>query len=130
MPNLQYSKELLKHFRNPHNQGSIDNPDGVGEVGNPVCGDMMKIYIKVDKNSQNEEYISDIKFETLGCASAIATSSMVTDLAHGKTINEALKITKADVSSKLGGLPPIKEHCSNLSEAGLKAAIEDYQSKK
>lgn len=129
MPNIQYSKEVLKHFKDPHNQGSIENPSGVGEVGNPVCGDMMKIYIKVDKNAQGNEYISDIKFETLGCASAIATSSMVTDLAKGKTIKEALEITRADVSDKLGGLPPIKEHCSNLSEAGLKAAIKDYQEK-
>lgn len=130
MPNIQYTKEVLAHFKDPHNQGSIENADGIGEVGNPVCGDMMKIYIKVDKNDQGKEYISDIKFETLGCASAIATSSMVTDLAKGKTIKEALKITKADVSSNLGGLPPIKEHCSNLSENGLKAAIKDYQDKK
>ncbi len=130
MPNIQYSQEVLKHFRNPHNQGEIENADGIGEVGNPVCGDMMKIYIKVDKNDQGEDYIKDIKFETLGCASAIATSSMVTDLAKGKTIKEALKITRADVSGQLGGLPPIKEHCSNLSESGLKAAIKNYQDKK
>ncbi len=130
MPNIQYSKEVLKHFKNPHNQGSIDNSDGVGQVGNPVCGDIMKIYIKIEKNDQGKEYIQNIKFETLGCASAIATSSMVTDLAKGKTIEEALKITRADVSDKLGGLPPIKEHCSNLSENGLKAAIKDYQNKK
>lgn len=130
MPNIQYTKEVLEHFKDPHNQGSIKNPSGIGQVGNPVCGDMMKIYIKVDKNDQGEKYISDIKFETLGCASAIATSSMVTDLAKGKTIKEALKITRADVSDKLGGLPPIKEHCSNLSEEGLKAAIKDYQKKK
>lgn len=129
MPNIQYSKEVLKHFKDPHNQGSLEDPDGVGEIGNPVCGDMMKIYIKVDKNKQGQEYIKDIKFETLGCASAIATSSMVTDLAKGKTIEEALRITKADVSEKLGGLPPIKEHCSNLSEGGLKAAIKNYQEK-
>lgn len=129
MPNIQYSEGVLKHFKDPHNQGSIANADGVGQVGNPVCGDMMKIYIKVEKNDQGEEYIEDIKFETLGCASAIATSSMVTDLAKGKTIKQALEITKADVSEKLGGLPPIKEHCSNLSEEGLRAAIKDYQDK-
>jgi nitrogen fixation NifU-like protein len=130
MPNIQYSEGVLKHFKDPHNQGSIENADGIGQVGNPVCGDMMKIYIKVEKNDQGEEYIEDIKFETLGCASAIATSSMVTDLAKGKTIKKALEITKANVSKELGGLPPIKEHCSNLSENGLKAAIKDYQDKK
>lgn len=129
MPNIQYSKEVIKHFKDPHNQGSIDNANGVGQVGNPVCGDMMKIYIKVEKNNQGKDYIKDIKFETLGCASAIATSSMVTDLAKGKTIKEALEITRANVSDKLGGLPPIKEHCSNLSEDGLKAAIKNYQDK-
>lgn len=130
MPNIQYTKEVLDHFKNPHNQGSIDNPDGIGQVGNPVCGDLMKLYIKVDKNNRGEEIISDIKFETLGCAAAIATSSMITDLARGKTLDEALKITKANVSDKLGGLPPIKQHCSNLAADALQAAIKDYQSKK
>ena len=130
MPNIQYTKEVLEHFKNPHNQGSIDNPDGVGQVGNPVCGDMMKLYIKVDKNNKGKEIISDIKFETLGCAAAIATSSMITDLARGKTLDEALKITKANVADKLGGLPPIKQHCSNLAADALQAAIKDYRSKK
>ena len=127
MPNIQYTKEVLEHFKNPHNQGSIDNPDGVGEVGNPVCGDMMKLYIKVDKE---KGIISDIKFETLGCAAAIATSSMITDLARGKTLDEALKITKANVADKLGGLPPIKQHCSNLAADALQAAIKNYKEKK
>lgn len=127
MPNIQYTKEVLEHFKNPHNQGSIDNPDGVGEVGNPVCGDMMKLYIKVNKNNKGEKIISDIKFETLGCAAAIATSSMITDLALGKNIEEALKITKANVAKNLGGLPPIKQHCSNLAADALQAAIKNYQ---
>ncbi len=129
MINSLYSKEVIKHFQDPHNMGSIKDADGIGEVGNPTCGDMMKLYIKVDKKG-NKEYIADIKFETMGCAAAIATSSMVTDLAKGKTIEEALEITNKDVSHQLGGLPPIKEHCSNLAEEAIKAAIDDYQSKK
>lgn len=128
MNNSLYTKEVMKHFQDPHNMGSMENADGIGEVGNPACGDMMKLYIKVDKK-RNDEYISDIKFETMGCAAAIATSSMVTDLAKGKTIEEVLKITNKDVSHQLGGLPPIKEHCSNLAEEALKAAIEDYRKK-
>ena len=127
--NSLYSKEVIKHFQDPHNMGSIKDADGIGEVGNPACGDMMKLYIKVGKKD-NKEYISDIKFETMGCAAAIATSSMVTDLAMGKTIEEVLKITNKDVSHKLGGLPPIKEHCSNLAEEAIQAAIKDYQKKK
>jgi nitrogen fixation NifU-like protein len=124
---MQYSKKVIQHFTKPHNQGILKNPSGVGMVGNPVCGDMMKIYIKVAKNKQKEEYIKDIKFETLGCASAIATSSMVTDLAKGKTLTEAMKITRQDVADALEGLPPIKMHCSNLADDGLHKAIEDYQ---
>lgn len=130
MPQIQYTEKVLEHFKNPHNQGSIENPDGVGEVGNPACGDMMKLYIKLDKDNEENEVLSEIKFETLGCAAAIATSSMVTDMAKGKTLNEALKITKADVSDKLGGLPPIKEHCSNLAAEALRAAIKNYREKK
>lgn len=126
--NSLYSKEVIKHFQDPHNMGSIEDADGIGEVGNPACGDMMKLYIKVGIKD-DQEYISDIKFETMGCAAAIATSSMVTDLAIGKTINEVLKITNKDVSHQLGGLPPIKEHCSNLAEEAIKAAIENYQKK-
>jgi nitrogen fixation NifU-like protein len=129
MLNSLYSEEVIKHFQDPHNMGFIKDADGIGEVGNPSCGDMMKLYIKVDKKD-NKEYVSDIKFETMGCAAAIATSSMVTDLAKGKTIEEVLKITNKDVSHKLGGLPPIKEHCSNLAEEALKAAIDDYNKKK
>ena len=124
-----YSKKVLEHFTRPHNQGFIKNPSGVGMVGNPTCGDLMKIYIKVKKKNK-QEVIEDIKFETLGCASAIATSSMITDLAKGKTVGEALKISRDDVAEALEGLPPIKMHCSNLASDGLKEAIKNYQKKK
>lgn len=127
---MTYSKKVLEHFIHPHNQGVIKNPDGVGVVGNPVCGDLMKIYIRVGKNEKKEEIIGDIKFETLGCAAAIATSSMVSDLAMGKTLDTAAKISKKDVADALKGLPPVKMHCSNLAEEALKAAIKDYRSKK
>ncbi len=124
---MQYSKKVLQHFTKPHNQGVMKNPSGVGMVGNPVCGDLMKIYISVKKDKQKGEYIKDIKFETLGCASAIATSSMVTDLAKGKTIEEAMEITRNDVADALDGLPPIKMHCSNLADEALHEAIKDYR---
>ncbi len=125
-----YSETLIDHFRNPRNMGRMENPDGVGKVGNPACGDVMYVYIKVDKNSEGKEYIKDIKFETFGCAAAIGTSSMVTELAKGKTLEEAEKITKKDVADAVGGLPKRKMHCSLLAEEGLKAAIEDYRKKK
>jgi nitrogen fixation NifU-like protein len=114
----------MEHFKNPHNMGEIPDADGVGSVGNPVCGDMMTIYIKVKDNR-----LEDIKFKTYGCGSAIATSSMVTDLARGKTLEEAMKITRGDVADELGGLPPVKMHCSNLAADALHAAIEDYYKK-
>jgi len=119
-----YSKKVMDMFQHPHNMGEMKNPDGVGKVGNPVCGDVMHIYIKVKDNK-----ITDIKFQTMGCAAAIATSSMITDLAKGKTLEEAEKITRKNVSDALEGLPPIKEHCSNLAADGLRAAIEDYRKK-
>lgn len=115
----------MEHFRNPHNMGEIPDADGVGTVGNPVCGDLMTIYIKV-----KDDHVEDIKFKTFGCGSAIATSSMITDLAKGKTLDEALKITRANVADELGGLPPVKMHCSNLAADALHAAIEDYRKKK
>jgi nitrogen fixation NifU-like protein len=115
----------MDHFTNPRNVGTIDNPDGYGKVGNPVCGDLMEMYIKVEN-----DVIKDIKFKTFGCGSAIATSSMVTELAIGKTIDEALKITRNDVANELDGLPPQKMHCSNLAADALHAAIEDYKKKK
>jgi nitrogen fixation NifU-like protein len=111
----------MEHFKNPHNMGEIPDADGVGSVGNPVCGDMMTIYIKV-----KDGRIADIKFKTFGCGAAVATSSMVTDLALGKTLEEAMSITRASVAESLGGLPPVKMHCSNLAADALHAAIEDY----
>jgi len=122
---MQYSAKVLEHFRNPRNMGQIEDPDGVGEVGNPICGDVMKLYIKID-----DDKIADIKFETFGCAAAIATSSMVTEMVMGKPIDEALNISARTVAKALDGLPPIKMHCSNLAADALKAAIEDYRSKK
>lgn len=120
-----YTDKVMEHFRNPRNMGEIQDADGVGTVGNPVCGDLMTIYIKV-KDSR----IEDIKFKTFGCGAAIATSSMITELAKGKTLEEAMKITRGDVADSLGGLPPIKMHCSNLAADGLHAAIQDYLKKK
>lgn len=126
---MQYSKKVLDHFTRPHNQGAIKNASGVGMVGNPVCGDLMKIYIKVKKDKSRGDIIDKISFETLGCASAIATSSMVTDLAKGQTLKDAMKITRDDVAEALEGLPPIKMHCSNLADEALHEAINDYLSK-
>ena len=120
-----YSKKVMDHFMNPKNVGTIENPDGYGKVGNPVCGDLMEMYIKV-----KDDIIKDIKFKTFGCGSAIATSSMVTELAIGKNIDEALQITRQDVADELDGLPPQKMHCSNLAADALRAAIEDYKKKK
>jgi nitrogen fixation NifU-like protein len=119
-----YSEKVMDHFMNPRNVGAMADADGVGEVGNPTCGDLMKIYIKVDKN-----IITDIKFQTFGCGAAIATSSMITEMAMGKTVDEALKLTRNDVAESLDGLPPVKMHCSNLAADALKAAIEDYKKK-
>ena len=124
-----YSKEVLEHFSNPRNMGEIKNPDAVGEMGNPTCGDVMKIYLKVE-GKKGHEKIEDIKFQTMGCAAAIATSSMITELAKGKTLDEAEKITNADVASSLKGLPPIKMHCSNLAADVLKIAIKNWRGKR
>jgi len=126
---IQYSKEVMKNYMNPRNLGEIKNPDGVGKVGNPTCGDMMWLYIKVGKNDKGKEIIKDIKFKTFGCAAAIATSSMITQLAKGKTIKDAEKITRSDVADSLKGLPAIKMHCSNLASEALRAAIKDYNQK-
>lgn len=120
-----YSDKVMEHFRNPRNVGEIPDADGVGKVGNPVCGDVMFIYIKV-----KDDVITDIKFKTLGCGAAIATSSMITEMAKGKTIEEAKKISRKDVADALDGLPPQKMHCSNLAADGLRAAIEDYEKRK
>ncbi|HOX06631.1 MAG TPA: Fe-S cluster assembly scaffold protein NifU [Planctomycetota bacterium] len=120
-----YTDKVMDHFRKPRNVGEVENADGVGEVGNPTCGDMMKITIKVEGGR-----IADIKFKTLGCGAAIATSSITTELAMGKTLDEALAITRDQVAKELGGLPANKMHCSNLAADGLHKAIEDYRSKK
>jgi nitrogen fixation NifU-like protein len=121
---MQYTEKVIQTFMNPKNVGKIDDADGMGKVGNPQCGDIMQIFIKVKDN-----IITDIKFLTLGCAAAIATSSITTEMVKGKTIDEALKITNKDVMSALGGLPPEKLHCSILAEQGIRAAIEDYLNK-
>lgn len=120
-----YSEKVMEHFRNPRNVGEIKNADGIGNVGNPVCGDIMRLYIKVKDNR-----IMDAKFKTFGCGAAIATSSMVTELVRGKTIEEALAISNRAVAEALGGLPPIKMHCSMLAEDALKSAINDFLDRK
>jgi nitrogen fixation NifU-like protein len=120
-----YNEKVMDHFRKPRNMGEIPDADGIGAVGNPTCGDLMNIYIKVKDN-----ILTDVKFKTFGCGAAIATSSMITELAKGKTLDEALKITRGDVAENLDGLPKIKMHCSNLAADGLRAAIKDYLKKK
>jgi len=120
-----YSDKVMHHFTNPHNVGEIPDADGIGKVGNPQCGDVMWLYIKVKDN-----IITDIKFKTFGCGAAIATSSMITDLARGKTLEEAKKISRQDVADSLDGLPPQKMHCSNLAADALREAIKDYEAKK
>lgn len=117
-----YSKKVMEHFLNPRNKGRLEDPDAVGKVGNPVCGDVMYIYIKVKDNR-----IEDIGWETMGCAAAIATSSMLSEIAKGKTLEEAYKISKKDIADSLEGLPPIKMHCSNLAAEGLHKAIDNYR---
>ena len=117
----EYSQKVMDHFMNPRNVGSIENPDGVGEVGNPRCGDIMRIYLKIDN-----DVITDIKFQTFGCGAAVATSSMITEMVKGENIEEALKISNQNVAEALGGLPPVKMHCSNLAAQALKAAIDNY----
>jgi len=126
MVNNIYSKKVIEHFQNPHNYGKIKNANGIGEEGSLVCGDVMRLYIKVGKN----EIIEDVSFETMGCAAAIASSSVMTDLIKGKTIKQALKINNNDVIKKLGFLPSVKIHCSLLAIDALRAAINDYLSKK
>jgi nitrogen fixation NifU-like protein len=120
-----YSERVIDHFKNPRNVGEIPEADGVGTVGNPVCGDLMTIYIKV-----KDDRLVDLKFKTFGCGAAIATSSMITELAKGKTLEEGMKIARGDVAESLGGLPPIKMHCSNLAADALHEAISDYLKKK
>ena len=120
-----YTEKVLNHFRNPRNMGEIKNADGIGTVGNPTCGDVMTIYIKV-----RDDKIVDIKFKTYGCTAAIASSSIATELVKGKTLDEAMKLSRDDVANELGGLPTIKMHCSNLAADALREAIKDYRNKK
>ena len=122
---VAYSKKVMEHFMNPRNVGEIKDADGIGEIGNPVCGDMMSFYIKVKDNK-----LEDIKFKTFGCGAAIAVASMVSEAAKGKTLDEALRITNKDIAKKLGGLPKNKLHCSNLGADALHKAIKDYLDKK
>lgn len=117
-----YSEKVMDHFMNPRNVGEIENADGVGQVGNPKCGDIMKMYLKID-----DGVITGAKFKTFGCGAAVATSSMATELVVGKTVEEALQITNKAVADALDGLPPVKMHCSNLAEEAIRAAIEDYK---
>lgn len=119
-----YTEKVLDHFRNPRNMGEIKDADGIGKVGNPICGDVMAIYIKV-----RDDRIVDIKFKTFGCTAAIASSSVATELVKGKTLDEAMKLTRDDVANELGGLPAIKKHCSNLAADALREAIKDYREK-
>ncbi|MFA6228365.1 MAG: iron-sulfur cluster assembly scaffold protein [Patescibacteria group bacterium] len=125
-----YTEKVMDHFSHPRNQGVIENASGVGQVGNPVCGDVMKVYIKVEADKQGEDVIKDIKFETLGCGAAIATSSMLTEMVKGKTIAEALKVGKLDIANELDGLPEAKLHCSILAHDALAAAVKEYEGKK
>jgi len=120
-----YSEKVMDHFRNPRNVGEIPDADGVGTVGNPICGDMMTITIKVEGDR-----IADVKFRTFGCGAAIATTSMITEIAKGKTLDEAMKVTRQDVADELGGLPPVKMHCSNLAADALHEAIKDYRKRR
>lgn len=124
-----YTKKVMQYFKHPKNIGKIKNPDGVGKVGNLRCGDIMWLYIKIRKNKRKKDVISDIKFETFGCVAAIATSSMVTELVKGKTIDQALKITREDIAKSLGGLPTVKIHCSVLATDAFNEAVYNYLSK-
>ncbi len=124
-----YGKKVMDHFMNPRNVGEIKNADGVGETGNPTCGDIMKIYLKIEKNAKGEEIIKDVKFQTFGCGAAVASSSMVTEMVKGKTVKEAEKISNQAVAKALDGLPPVKMHCSNLAANALQDAINNYRTK-
>jgi nitrogen fixation NifU-like protein len=125
-----YSKKVMELFHHPKNMGEMKDPDGVGKIGNPVCGDVMLLYIRVKKNAQGKEYIQDIKVKTFGCVAAVATSSAITEMTKGKTIEEAMKISNRDIVEVVKGLPPQKIHCSVLAADALKKAIEDYRKRK
>ncbi|OUJ18519.1 NifU -like protein involved in Fe-S cluster formation [Methanonatronarchaeum thermophilum] len=123
-----YSDKVMEHFKNPKNMGEMENPDITAKVGNPACGDLMQVYLKIEEKN-NEKYIEDISFKTFGCAAAIATSSVTTELVKGKTLKEAEKLTRDDVAEELGGLPKVKMHCSNLAANGVHRAIYEYKKK-
>ncbi len=127
---MMYGDKVMEHFRNPHNFGELKDADAVGKVGNPTCGDLMWIYIKVGKNEKGEEIISDITFKTFGCVAAIANSSILTDMVKGWTLEKAEKVSKEDLLKEMDGVPPIKIHCSILAADGVKAAIKEYREKK
>lgn len=124
-----YSKKVMSHIRHPKNMGEIKNPDAMATVGNPVCGDVMRLFLKIEKK-KGKDYIKDIKFQTLGCGAAIASSSMITTMVKGKSLSEAEKITKLAIADALGGLPPQKIHCSILADDALKKAIKGYRKKR
>lgn len=125
-----YTEKVMDHFHHPRNQGIIKDADAIGQVGNPVCGDVMKLYLKIGRNDAGEEMISDVKFETLGCGAAIATSSMLTEMVKGKALDEALAVGKLDIANELGGLPEPKLHCSILAHDALAEAIKNYRNQK
>jgi nitrogen fixation NifU-like protein len=125
-----YSKRVMELFRNPKNMGEMKNPDGIGKIGNPVCGDVMWMYIRVGKNKKGEDIIDDVMAKTFGCVAAIATSSQVTEMAKGKTLEDAMKITRKDIVDIVDGLPPQKVHCSVLAAGALRNAIEDYRKRR
>ncbi|MDR2523495.1 MAG: Fe-S cluster assembly scaffold protein NifU [Synergistaceae bacterium] len=127
---MTYSEKVMEHFSNPRNVGEIKNPDGLGEAGNPQCGDIMKIYLKVRDDAGGSAVIEDVKFKTFGCASAIASSSMATEMIKGKTVDEAWELTNTAVAEALDGLPPIKMHCSVLAEEAIHRALSDYREKR
>ncbi len=127
---MQYSKKVMDHFLHPKHSKKMKNADAVGEVGNPTCGDVMEVFLKVSKNKKGEDVIKDISFNTFGCAAAISSSDILCELAKGKTIHEAEKITNKSINDYLGGLPQIKVHCSVLGEQALKKAIQNYKDKK
>jgi nitrogen fixation NifU-like protein len=128
--NTMYSAKVMANFRNPEHMGEMKDADGVGRVGNPICGDVMHMFIKVAKGKGGRERITDVRFQTFGCVAAIATSNMTAELARGKTLEEAMKLGRKDVADALEGLPPIKMHCSNLASDALHAAIKDYYKRK
>lgn len=124
-----YSEKVIEHFQNPKNMGEMKNPDATGKVGNTTCGDVLVVYLKIEKNKQGKDYIKDIKFQTFGCIAAIAVSSALTEMIKGKTIEEAKKLNNKEIVKELGGLPPIKHHCSLLGAEALHKAIDNYETK-